>query len=161
MIGILSDSHDNLVAVRKAVRIFNDVACRLVIHAGDFVAPFSAGEMGSLRCPVKAVFGNCDGEKVGLAKAFQGIGEIGEAPLIFDFEGIRYLLCHLDEPVDRYLVSEKPDVLIFGHTHRALIRKEKTTLLINPGETGGWLRGKSTIAVLDPENKTADIVSLD
>ena len=161
MIGILSDSHDNLVAVRKAVRIFNDTACRLVLHAGDFVAPFSAVELGGLRCPVKAVFGNCDGEKAGLAKEFRGLGEIGEAPLIFDFEGLRYVLCHLDEPVDRYIASERPDVLVFGHTHRALIRKEKTALIINPGETGGWLRGKSTVAVFDPESRTAEIIFLD
>ena len=42
MIGIMSDSHDNLDAVNIAVQIFNSHECRLVIHAGDFVAPFSA-----------------------------------------------------------------------------------------------------------------------
>jgi len=42
MIGILSDSHDNLDALEKAIRFFQDAGCALLIHAGDFVAPFSA-----------------------------------------------------------------------------------------------------------------------
>ena len=83
MIGILSDSHDNLTRVREAVRLFNDAGCDLVIHAGDFVAPFTVDELRNLRAPVKAVFGNCDGEKAGLAKAFEGLGELREAPLKF------------------------------------------------------------------------------
>ncbi len=41
MIGILSDSHDNLVRVREAVRLFNDAVCDRVIHAGDLVALFT------------------------------------------------------------------------------------------------------------------------
>ncbi len=80
MIGIMADSHDNLTAVRLAVRLFNDAKCDLVIHAGDFVAPFAALELHNLSCPVKAVFGNCDGEKKGLTAAFEGMGEIARGP---------------------------------------------------------------------------------
>ena len=84
MIGILSDTHDNLTRVREAVRLFDDAGCDLVVHAGDFVAPFTVEELRNLRAPVQAVFGNCDGEKAGLARAFQGLGEIAEAPLRFE-----------------------------------------------------------------------------
>ena len=84
MIGIMSDSHDNLDAIKLAVELFNKLRCELVIHAGDFIAPFAAHELSKLNCPVKAVFGNCDGEKKGLEKAFQSIGEIKEAPFIFN-----------------------------------------------------------------------------
>jgi predicted phosphodiesterase len=38
MIGILSDTHDNLTRVREAVRLFNDAGCDLVVHARDFIA---------------------------------------------------------------------------------------------------------------------------
>ena len=42
MIGVMSDSHDNVDAVRAAVEVFKSAGCKLVIHAGDFVAPFAA-----------------------------------------------------------------------------------------------------------------------
>ncbi|MCK7489623.1 MAG: metallophosphoesterase family protein [Anaerotruncus sp.] len=52
----------------------------MVVHAGDFVAPFTAEELRNLRAPVKAVFGNCDGERAGLARAFQGLGRSPSRP---------------------------------------------------------------------------------
>jgi hypothetical protein len=160
MIGILSDSHDNLVRIREAVRLFDDAGCDLVIHAGDFVAPFAADELRNLRARVRAVFGNCDGERAGLARAVQGLGEIGAAPLRFDHAGLRFLLVHLDSSVDRLLAEKACDVLVFGHTHRPLVERRDGVLLINPGEAGGWLSGRSTAALLDPVTLTAKIIAL-
>lgn len=160
MIGIMADSHDNLRAIKKAVRLFDEERCSLVVHAGDFVAPFAAREMQSLKCPVKAVFGNCDGEKQGLKKAFQSLGEIREAPLTFKHKDLYFLVVHLDFPLEPHLSSGEYDVLVFAHTHKSEIRKEEKTLLINPGETGGWLSGKSTVALLDPKTLFAQIKTL-
>jgi putative phosphoesterase len=160
MIGILSDTHDNLTRVREAVRLFNDSSCDLVIHAGDFVAPFTVEDLRNLHAPVKAVFGNCDGERVGLIRAFRGLGEIGKAPLKFTHAGLRFLVCHLDAPVDGHLASKAYDVVVFGHTHRPLAVRRDGALLVNPGEAGGWLRGKSTVALLDPAGPSAEIITL-
>jgi putative phosphoesterase len=160
MIGIMSDSHDNREAVKQAVNIFNSAGCELVLHAGDFVAPFAASELANLSCRVKAVFGNCDGEKQGLARVIQPFGEIQEAPFIFEWKEIRYVLIHLDFSLSSLIKQQNPDVLIFGHSHRAEVRFQGKTLLINPGETGGWVTGKQTVALFDPKDKTADIVPL-
>ncbi len=160
MIGVLSDTHDNLTRVREAVRLFNEAGCDLVVHAGDFVAPFAVDELRNLRAPVKAVFGNCDGERAGLIKAFEGLGEIGLAPLIFDHAGRRFLVRHLDSDVAGHLASKAFDIIIFGHTHRPLAEIRDGTLLVNPGEAGGWLRGRSTVALVDPAALTAEIVDL-
>lgn len=160
MIGIMSDSHDNLPAIKQAVRIFNQIGCDLVIHTGDFVAPFAARELKALSCPVKAVFGNCDGEKEGLRRAFHSVGEIKDAPFIFKNNNLACLITHVHTSVYDYLSSGNYDVIIFGHTHKPEIRKEKKTLLLNPGETGGWLSGKKTVALLDPKRLSAEIISL-
>jgi uncharacterized protein len=160
MIGILSDTHDNLTRVREAVRLFNGAGCDLVIHAGDFVAPFTVDELRNLRAPVKAVYGNCDGEKAGLAEAFRGMGEIREAPLAFLQGGLRFCVCHNDAHVSRYAASASYDVVVYGHTHRPLVESRDGVLLINPGEAGGWLRGKSTVVLFDPAARTADIITL-
>jgi predicted phosphodiesterase len=42
MIGIMSDSHDNVDAIRKAVRLFNTKDLDITIHAGDLISPFTA-----------------------------------------------------------------------------------------------------------------------
>ncbi len=160
VIGLMSDSHDNLTRVREAVRLFNDAGCDLVIHAGDIVAPFTAEELRNLKAPVRAVYGNCDGEKAGLARAFQGLGEIGDGPLIVAHAGLRIVVCHLDATAGRQAALKAGDVVVFGHTHRALVETRDGVLLVNPGETGGWLRGKSTVALLDPAARTAEIVTL-
>lgn len=160
VIGIMADSHDNLVSVRRAVQLFNDTECNLVIHAGDFVAPFAARELSSLKCPVRGVFGNCDGEKKGLVRAFVPFGKIEEAPFVFNHEGLTFLVVHLNFSLKSYLSSGKYDVLVFAHTHKPEVRMEKETLLINPGETGGWLSGKSTIALLDSKTISVEIINL-
>ncbi len=160
MIGIMSDSHDNLGRVREAVRLFDDAGCDLVIHAGDFVAPFTALELKNLRCPVKAVFGNCDGEKAGLERAFQGLGEIRKAPFEFVHAGLRFAVAHLDSAADGLLAANRYDIVVYGHTHRPVVKTEGGVLVVNPGETGGWLTGKSTVAILGPALKTAEILPL-
>lgn len=157
MIGIMSDSHDNIINIRKAVDIFNQAGCRLVIHAGDVVAPFAARELKNLRCPVKAVFGNCDGEKEGLVQVFQEFGEIKLAPFKFTHENINFLVSHV--PVEWGPRSEA-DVIVFGHTHRSQINRDGDRLLINPGETCGWVKGVATIALLDPVTRVVDVLIL-
>jgi putative phosphoesterase len=73
MIGIMSDSHDNLPAIREAVQFFNEAKVELVIHAGDMISPFVAKEIKNLNAEFKAVFGNNDGERDGLRHFFKGI----------------------------------------------------------------------------------------
>lgn len=160
MIGIISDSHDNREALAAVVSLFNAVPCDLVIHAGDFVAPFAARELESLSCPVKAVFGNCDGEKEGLRRTISSFGEIREAPFCFSYNGLEFLVTHTQFSNRAYIASGKYDVLVYGHTHKPDISNRGKILIINPGETGGWVTGKSSAVLLDPLKLTAEIIML-
>lgn len=160
MIGILADSHDNLAALRRAAGIFRDAGCKLLIHAGDVIAPFAARELEKAGCPVRAVFGNCDGEREGLRAVLDPLGGIHDEPHLFDYLGKTYLLIHRHEKLDALLKKHAPSVLIYGHTHKTDIRSEGDTLIINPGEAGGWLSGRSTAAILDPKTRRATIIGL-
>jgi putative phosphoesterase len=160
MIGVMSDSHDNCSAIQQAVQFFKNAKCDLVIHAGDFVAPFAARELADLQCPVKAVFGNCDGEKKGLAKAISPFGEVKEAPLVISHAGEKILITHIHVSVGKHAASGKYRAIVFGHTHKPEIKTVHDTLLLNPGETGGWLTGKGTVALLDPATWEAEIITL-
>jgi putative phosphoesterase len=160
MIGILSDSHDNLPMIERAVRLFNDAGCDLVIHAGDFVAPFAARALAGLRAPVKAVFGNCDGEKEGLADALAALGEVRNPPFRFVHAGLRFLLVHSGAGLPALPAAGAFDVVVSGHTHRAEVLRKGSALFVNPGEACGWVNKRATACLLDPAGLSADIVPL-
>lgn len=153
LIGILSDSHDNLTNLEKAVRFFNENKVQLVLHAGDFIAPFTIPRMKALICDYKGVFGNNDGEKQGLEHTSQG--RITEGPLRFEINGEKVTLIHDLSHIDAQ--KEDARLIICGHTHKPQIIKENNRLTINPGECGGWLYGKSTVALVDMPQLTAQI----
>jgi putative phosphoesterase len=62
-IGVLSDTHDHLGYLRRAVDALRDLQVELVLHAGDYVAPFVVNELQRLPCRVLGIFGNNDGER--------------------------------------------------------------------------------------------------
>ncbi|MGB8087587.1 MAG: YfcE family phosphodiesterase, partial [Nitrososphaeraceae archaeon] len=69
-IGIISDTHDDIENVRKAIEIFNKKDVQYVIHAGDYVFPGIVLEFKRLNAKLIGVLGNNDGEKGLLLKAF-------------------------------------------------------------------------------------------
>lgn len=154
-IGILSDSHDNMPAVTKAVSVFNDAEVSLVIHAGDLISPFVSIPLKKLEADFIAVFGNNDGEKLGLANVLEG--KIHRPPHLLSFEGKRILILHEGDQIEALRDSGKFDAIIYGHTHDVDIQ-EGETLVINPGECGGWLRGRRTVALWDIGSASVDII---
>ena len=168
LVGVLSDSHDNLINILKAAEKFKEAGVKLVIHLGDIVAPFSLLELaGRVGVPVKAIYGNNCAEKIGLQKAAMNIGaEIWDPPKSIKIDGRRILLIHgfgspenTIEIVEALGESKRWDAVLYGHTHEASINYVKGVLLLNPGETGGWLN-KPSIALLDTSTLRARIVWL-
>jgi putative phosphoesterase len=163
LIGIISDSHDNLAAIQKAVKFFNDNDVKAVLHAGDLVSPFTARVFEKLKSKLYVVFGNNDGDKVMLTKAFEDIGatvcgDFGE--LTVDSLHIALLHGTNEALVKAIAKSEDFDVIIRGHTHDPGIKIFKGALLINPGECSGVLSGKATVATLGITNLNVEITDL-
>lgn len=143
-IGLIADSHDNLPMMRAAVKAFREAGIGALLHAGDIIAPFAARELLTAGCPVFAVYGNNDGEREGLAKVLENIQP---GPRRFELGGKTFLLAH-----DRACVKESDltgvDVFVFGHAHEYHF-EPGSPFVINPGESGGWLSGTPTVALLD------------
>ncbi len=158
-IGVMADSHDNVPQIRRVVELFNDEQVGLVVHAGDFVAPFAVRPLHDLRCRVLAVFGNNDGERIGLANQFGGIGEVHPNLGAATAAGRRIAVVHYPELAQPLARSGDYDLVVFGHTHEVEERVEKG-LLLNPGEVGGWLSGRSTAALVDLESLQVEIRDL-
>ncbi len=148
LIGIISDSHDHLENVRRALALFRERGVEIVLHAGDFVSPFVSEPFRELGVRVIGVFGNNDGDKLYLRERFSGVGELHFGPHELELGGRRILLMHEPRALEALVASGRYDLVVYGHTHRAEIR-EGRPLVINPGELGGWLTGQPSAALVD------------
>lgn len=155
-IGLMADSHDHLPRIEQAVDLFTRHQVGFVIHAGDFVAPFALAPLGRLRCEWVGVFGNNDGERAGLEQRSRGRIKVG--PLRLELDSKRLTVVHILEELEGD--REQADLIIFGHTHQAEIRRDRDVLLVNPGETYGWLHGRATVAVLDLPTLKVELIDL-
>jgi uncharacterized protein len=163
IVGIMSDTHDNLQMIEAAVNKLNELNVEVVYHAGDYIAPFVDSRLRNLKAPLIGVLGNNDGSTSLLKKKFAEFGADLRGRFAFDIiDGLKIAVVHGDdrELLRSLLEVESHDILITGHTHEAKIYRKGQTLVINPGETCGLLTGKSTIAILDTEKFEAKIIEL-
>jgi putative phosphoesterase len=158
LIGIISDTHDNQDKTREAIELFNSKGVEYVIHAGDYTSPFTLKLFKELNCKYVGVFGNNDGDKILLLERSEG--NIHYQPYIFTLQNRKIVVLHEHQLVDALADSGHFDLIIYGHTHVPDVRKVKNTLVVNPGEAGKWLYGKSTVAVADLEKMEAEIIEL-
>ncbi|MCX8170819.1 MAG: metallophosphoesterase [Candidatus Bathyarchaeota archaeon] len=162
-IGIIADTHDRLELIDEAVRALNSEGVDVVLHAGDYVSPFSVLRFRPLRAKLIGVFGNNDGDQNLLRKRFEEIGaEIHGRFAEIDVGSLKIALLHgEEEKLLRALInSNYYDAVVYGHTHRVENTRFGKTLVINPGEACGYLSGHATIAILNIEEMRAEIISL-
>jgi len=158
LIGIMSDTHDNIPLVRRAIAIFNEKKVGHVIHAGDYTSPFTLKLFPDLHCEYVGIFGNNDGDKLLLEE--RSGGKIRNQPYIFTLKDRRIVVMHEHNVIEALAASGHYDLVVYGHTHKADVRKIGNTLIVNPGEVSAYLYGKSTVALVDLENMEAEILEL-
>ena len=164
LIGVMSDTHDDIVKTKKAVALFNSGHVEHVLHAGDYVSPFMIDTLKELTAPLTGVFGNNDGDRNLLERKSAATSRMmitGTFARI-DLGGMRIGLLHGN---DRYLLEtlgscQTLDLLVYGHTHRPEVRKSGSLLIVNPGEVYGHLTGKSSVALVDTVKRSGEIVEL-
>lgn len=162
-LGVISDTHDNLAAISTAVAVFNREDIELLIHAGDFVSPFTSKPFQQLNAPFVGIFGNNDGDKLLLQRYYRenGVGELYEDPYEFELGSWKIMVTHKPALVKPLVASGLYDLVIYGHTHQAVIDAQTDrTWVINPGECCGYLTGRKTVALLDLERSAARLTVL-
>ena len=163
IVGIIADTHDCLPLVEKAVRTLNEAEVKLVLHAGDYVAPFVASQFKQLKAELIGVFGNNDGDKEQLKHRFTECGaEIRGKFAEVIIDKVKIALLHGDEVelLKSLIDTQSYDVVVSGHTHNAVISQIGKSLKINPGEVCGYLTGKPTIVILNTHPLQAEIIPL-
>jgi len=127
LVGVISDTHGLMDP--EALRLLAGV--ERILHAGD------VGRMEVLRAleaiaPVHAVRGNVD----------TTLTELPPALLVTLFE-VRVMILHdlgdvVAQPSDvrEAIQRERPQVVVFGHTHQPLVAERDGVLYFNPGSAG-------------------------
>ena len=164
LIGVISDSHDNLPLIEKAVQILNDQKVGMVLHAGDYVAGFVIPKFKALNCQLIGVFGNNDGDHELLKKRFSETTNctIHDRFAKINLDGYKIALLHGHETelLEAIIESGYFDAVIHGHSHSKGIEQKGKTLTINPGELCGYLTKNPTLAILDTVEQKARIIEL-
>jgi putative phosphoesterase len=148
-IGLISDTHGLLRP--EAVHALR--GADLIFHAGDVGG--AAVLNGLMQIAVtRAVYGNVDAPGPSLAAAID-----------CDLDGARLHVSHgheIGRPTPDRLVARYPaDIIVFGHTHRALVEQVGSTLVINPGAAGpARFNLKPSVALLTLPDREVRIVEL-
>jgi len=125
-LGILSDTHGFLDP--RIPELFAGVDH--ILHAGDIGYPSTILDLEAI-APVTAVLGNTDDPRISFRET--EVVELG---------GRKFLVHHIVDPrrpADRVrdrIARERPDVVVFGHTHKAFCERIGGTLFFNPGYCG-------------------------
>jgi putative phosphoesterase len=149
VVGVLSDTHGTLhLGVLPA---FRDAEVELILHAGDVGSSSVLRALEAL-APVVAVRGNVD-----------TVGEVGGLPaeVRLNVGGLTIYITHVGLPPwvwQSRLEEPRSDVVIYGHSHIALIETQVKTLFLNPGSAGTRPRfgGGLSAAILTIDGRSAD-----
>lgn len=141
-IGVISDTHNYFDP--RIVDLLAGV--EHLLHAGDIGLPRILLELEQI-APVTAVSGNTD-------DAGFRYREIE----VVQLSGLKFLVHHivnphhLSDPLSARISRERPEVVVFGHTHKPFCERIDGTLFFNPGYAGKSRFGMPrTVAILHCE----------
>ena len=159
LIGITGDTHNNLKNIKKICEIFNSLHVDLVIHTGDVTLPKSLKAFKALKARIVGVYGNNDqGEKKDLIKTATEFNcSFYEEPYFLKLNGISLCIIHHPELIDKKMLDSS-DIIVHGHTHKYRDETLEETLIFNPGECAGLLKGKNKVGLIRIENLKTEIV---
>lgn len=158
LVGLISDTHDDMTAIQKAVDILNEKKVSHVLHAGDITSPFTFEIFAYLNCKFTGIFGNNDGDK--LLLKLKSKDNIHNQPHLMTLHKKTIVIVHEPDLVDALADSGHYDLIVYGHTHRHDIRWLRNTLIINPGRVARLHKGHPTLAILDLDKMEAEIINL-
>ena len=162
IIAIMSDSHDHIWNVRKALEVIRSREADSIIHCGDLIAPFTLRELATFDGPVHWVLGNNDGDpymltKISLTelKNMEPHGLIGR----LRFDGVSIAVTHHEEMGLALAHTGEHDLVCCGHTHVHRQERINATTLLNPGDVMGK-DGPGSFCLFDTTSREIELVKL-
>lgn len=163
LIGVLSDIHDQLHHLDRALEAFAGEDVTTLLFCGDFCSPIPARALGSYDGVVQAIFGNGDGDRYRILQA----AGTEEAPALrlhgehaeLDLADRRVALTHFPLYGQALARTGDYDAVFSGHTHEAHEERFGDALWVNPGEILGW-KGPPTLYLWDSAENVGRSVTL-
>lgn len=162
-IAIISDTHDNVPNLEKALFWMNNNGIEQIIHCGDLCAPailikvLAPGFSG----PIHMVFGNVEDretvsemtKKIDQVKHYGDLGEV-------EIDGKKIGFIHFPNEAKKLAQSRKYDLVFYGHNHTPWEERVGATRLVNPGTLAG-LFNKATFAIYDTKTDKLELKILE
>lgn len=130
---VLSDSHASLYAMRQCVERVRPDA---IIHLGDY---FDDGQVLAQEYPALAYYavpGNCDRYRLMCTEAETKLEIVGGVRMMLTHGHLHHVKQTL-LPLTADARAMRADIVLFGHTHEALCRREADGLwVLNLGSCG-------------------------
>jgi putative phosphoesterase len=143
-IGVISDTHGFLDP--RVEKIFAGV--NHILHAGDIGYASIILELQFI-APVTAVLGNTDGD---IGFRLTETVELARKKFL-----VHHIISphELSETVAARIAKDRPDVVVFGHTHKKFSETVNGVLFFNPGYAGKPKFGaERSVAILHLDGKT-------
>lgn len=172
-IGAISDIHDHTTNLEKAIEVLNKEKVNLVFFCGDLTSISTLNYFQKLSVPLKAVFGNMDGNRLSILKEIRNNKLNIQYPanqesvwkLELDNKKVAIFHGKPKEITDDLVNSNFYDLVFTGHTHNSHLKQVGKTLWVNPGCICGWTGldrrpTKPSLAIVDLKTKKARIVDI-
>ena len=158
LIGVVSDTHNNLKNIDIITSLFNEKGVDLVVHTGDITNSNSLIKFKDLNCEFLGVLGNNDKKEPNLIQTAELNSLRPKNPPI-QFSKCNRLIAVFHEPdqIEDYLSkNQNVDIVLHGHTHRYRNEILSGVLHFNPGESAGIFAGKNAIGIIDLTNLSTE-----
>jgi putative phosphoesterase len=159
-IAVLSDIHDNILNLNRALQLIKQHNCEAIIFCGDYCSSITFKILADFGLPVYAIFGNVDGAKYEIMKAIMenNFKVLQKDDLLeIELDGKKIAVCHKPAFAEGLAATGKYDVVFHGHTHKGRSGKVGKTLLANPGEVFGG-GGKCTFGIYETKTGKFKII---
>lgn len=157
LIGVVSDTHNNLKNIELIISLFNNEEVSLVIHTGDICNANSLSQFSKLNCQLIGVYGNNDRNENGIKEVAKKENfQFQEPPKLLTLFNRNIAIFHEPDSIDDFLILNRNiDIVLHGHTHRYRNEIEKDVLFFNPGESAGMQTGMNAIGLVNLEKLEA------
>jgi hypothetical protein len=153
-LGIVSDTHDRIDAIERAVEVFRDAGVSVVIHCGDIATADLVRRFDEFE--FHAVLGNND-DRDALAATIADLSDGNFHGLFADlrFDGLRIAALHgvVKETIYEHAAEDTYDYVLHGHFHETEESVYGETTVLNPG-------AHHSVIVLDTDTEAIRFVDL-
>lgn len=151
-IAIISDTHDNLKNLIKALALIEKEKASALIHCGDVTSINTLKFiLNNFKHQIYLALGNGDDKSIFFdflnknknlnLNIFENFGE-------FMINDLKFGISHFLEETKKEILNNNFDFAFYGHTHKPWEERIKKTIVLNPGNLAGIFY-RPTFAIFD------------